>query len=183
MKRRAPLIVIACGLVFCIVCFLLALYGVAFEPGSWVPIAAGLGIPVLGFAGLVFLALTARFSRPGMATLIPIGLGVALHVYETLLNEFSMGSIGFLVWALIPYSVCLFGSALSATRIPSAAAAIVVLLLDLFIHYDVFVRPTSSTAALALLFAPLLSTFVIVPVVMLVTWLILWIKSAWGRKP
>jgi hypothetical protein len=45
------------------------------------------------------------------------------------------------------------------------------LLFDLWIHYTVFVHPTHSTAALALIFAPLLTSLVIAPVVTLGAWL------------
>jgi membrane protein implicated in regulation of membrane protease activity len=61
----------------------------------------------------------------------------------------------------------------SKSAIPALAGAVVALLFDLLAHYEVFVHPTSSTAALALLFAPLWNTLVFSPIAILLTWQIL----------
>ena len=53
--------------------------------------------------------------------------------------------------------------------------------LDLLAHYDVFVNPTSSTAALALLVVPLWSALLFAPTVMLIAWLAVRRRSRMGN--
>jgi len=76
-----------------------------------------------------------------------------------------------LLWALVPYVLCACLAMFRALRLAAIAGTGATLLFDLWIHYTVFVHPTSSTAALALIFAPLLTSLVIAPVVTLGVWL------------
>jgi hypothetical protein len=57
--------------------------------------------------------------------------------------------------------------------IPALAGALIALLFDLLAHYQVFVHPTSSTAALALVFTPLWNTLIFSPIAMVLAWLVL----------
>jgi chromate transport protein ChrA len=57
--------------------------------------------------------------------------------------------------------------------VAAIAGAIVALLFDLVTHYDAFVNPKGSTAALALIFVPLWNTLVFSPVAIFVAWLFL----------
>lgn len=99
-------------------------------------------------------------------------LGIALHGYISLFkadtgpNAFTLGLFS---WSVVPYAICLL-VALLGKRWPllglfGAAAALIA---DLNLYYSVFVAPDSSTAAIGLLFAPLINLVVFVPLGMLV---------------
>lgn len=95
-----------------------------------------------------------------------VAIGFALHVYIDLFlsdHPFSaFGLFGVILWPSLPYALCAF-----ALRFWGSAAAIggclVALALDAITVYVVFIHPTSSTAALALLFYPLWSLLVFTP--------------------
>ena len=110
-------------------------------------------------------------ALPKQLTLAVAGLGLVLHAYEQLAlsREFSLG---WLLWGLTPYAVCLAVLARSVNGAPSLCGAAVALVFDLIAHYDVFIHPTHSTAALAMIFVPLWGALIFCPVVMLVVWLI-----------
>ena len=97
-------------------------------------------------------------------------LGTALHAYEFLLGE--LRDTWFFFWSMLPYVVCVVLTVLSRTAVLTIAATAVVLLLDTLTHYEVFVNPRGSTAALALLWTPLWNTIIFVPGVMVITRLI-----------
>jgi hypothetical protein len=109
-----------------------------------------------------------------------IALAVALHAYEQLAKS-SAPSLGFFLWAMAPYAVCFLVLIRSRSGIPAALGVSVALALDLLAHYDVFVSPTSSTAALALVAVPLWSAFLIAPVVMAIAWLAVRRRSRLGN--
>lgn len=166
MRNRIALLVIAIG----VTVFFLALYGVF---GSTSSILTAIGLAVL-LAGLLILVFSFRFStlsKPHAATFAMAVLGSTLHVYEQAQAPDSF-SMGWLLWALMPYAVCLAASAVPVTRTPSIVGVTVVLIFDLWIHYSVFISPAGSTAALVLIFAPLWSALVFAPITMFVTWLI-----------
>jgi hypothetical protein len=99
-----------------------------------------------------------------------IALAIALHAHEQLAKS-SAPSLGFFLWAMVPYAVCFLVLIRSRSGIPAALGVSVALALDLLAHYDVFVSPTSSTAALAMVAVPLWSAFLIAPAVMVIAWL------------
>jgi hypothetical protein len=99
-----------------------------------------------------------------------IALAVALHAYEQLAKS-SAPSFGFFLWAMVPCAVCFLVLIRSQSGIPAALGVSVAFALDLLAHYDVFVSPTSSTAALALVAVPLWSALLFAPAVMLIAWL------------
>jgi len=114
-----------------------------------------------------------RHSASGAWRLAAFGLTLAavlLHVYEQFAKS-AAPSIGWLLWAMLPYALCLAVLARSRSGLPATLGALVALAWDLNAYYDVFVHPTSSTAALAMIFVPLWSTIVFVPAAMLITWL------------
>ena len=92
-----------------------------------------------------------------------LAAAVTLHSYEHFVKVEGEPSIMFFLWALLPYIVCLFVFLLSDSGAPAIAGAIVALALDAAAFDTVFVHPTTSTSALALLFIPLWSTIVFVP--------------------
>jgi len=111
-------------------------------------------------------------GRPHLSVIAVSVLGAVLHAYESLWRSQGGPSPGFLLWGLTPYARCLFVAMSSKSPVPPTAGAAIALLLDLLTHYSVFVHPTSSTAALALIFTPLWNTLVFAPLTILVTWLI-----------
>jgi len=105
-----------------------------------------------------------------------LGLGVIaiaalLHGYEQLAKS-SSPSLGWFLWSMVPYGVCLVALLRSKSGIPGALGALIALALDLVTHYDVFVNPRGSTAALGLIFVPLWSTLIFAPVTMVVAWFV-----------
>lgn len=73
----------------------------------------------------------------------------------------------------MPYAVCLVVLYLSRSGMPGALGVSIAFALDALTHYDVFVNPKGSTAALGLIFVPLWSALIFSPAVMLVAWLVI----------
>jgi hypothetical protein len=71
--------------------------------------------------------------------------------------------------AIVPYALCIVVALRSQSVVPAIAGATLALALDAIAHYDVFVRPNGSTAVLAFLFVPMMSTLVFVPLTILIT--------------
>ena len=120
------------------------------------------------------------FSTSRIYAIAVIALAIALHAYEQLAKS-SAPSLGFFLWAMVPYAVCFLVLIRSRSGIPAALGVSVALALDLLAHYDVFVSPTSSTAALALVAVPLWSAFLFAPAVMVVAWLVVRRRSKSGN--
>ncbi len=112
-----------------------------------------------------------NLTRSRAYALSVMALALALHAYEQLVKS-STPSLGFFLWAMLPYGVCFVVLVRSRSGVPAALGVSVALVLDLIAHYDVFVNPTGSTAALALLVVPLWSALLFAPVVMLIAWLV-----------
>jgi hypothetical protein len=99
-------------------------------------------------------------------------LGVALHGYISLFkaaegpNAFTLGLLAF---STIPYAVCLAVTLLGKGRpllgLFGAAAALII---SASTYHSVFVSPTSSTAAIGLLFVPLVNILIAVLIGMLI---------------
>ncbi|SRR6266536_2805932 len=104
-----------------------------------------------------------------LALLVAV-LAIVLHVYENLAKA-AEPSLGWFLWAMLPYAICLAVWARSSIGAPALAGVIAALAFDLVAHYDVFVHPTHSTAALAMIFVPLWSTLLFCPAAMLLVWL------------
>ena len=98
---------------------------------------------------------------------ILLAAAISLHGYEYVF-EGDSASVWLLLWPLTPYVVCTFIFLLSASGVPSIAAAIVALVLDAMTFDAVFIHPTSSTSALAMLFVPLWSAIIFVPVTVVI---------------
>jgi len=106
-------------------------------------------------------------AAPKQLTLAVASLGLALHAYEQAALSTAF-SLGWLLWALAPYAVCLVVLFSSSSGIPALCGVLVALGFDLIAHYDVFIHPIGSTAALSLVFVPLWDVLILCPVVMLV---------------
>ena len=105
-----------------------------------------------------------------------IAFGVALHSYTLLygLKNSSSGNYGFsmALWLLSisPYAIA--GSFVWFFRKPYAAVGALVLpsIMDAGTFYSVLINPRGSTAALALLFAPLWNLFLFLLIGALIGW-------------
>ena len=104
---------------------------------------------------------------------------LGLHGYEHIVESATGFSLGWFLWAMLPYGICLAGLALAPDGLPVAVAAAVALGFDALAFHAVFIRPTGSTAALLLIWAPIWNTLLLVPGTMLLTWLFMrWVKRA-----
>ena len=152
--------------------FFAGIYGLMGELSIFV---SGAGVLML-LIGLVIVLLTTKretLSTPDPVVIVVAAVGIALHLYENLFKIPGNFSFGWLLWPLTPYALCLIVSSFPATRVAAVAGVVVALLFDLVAHYDVFVNPKSSTAALALVFVPLWNTLVFSPGAIFVAWLFL----------
>jgi hypothetical protein len=111
-----------------------------------------------------------KFPRSKVYAYVVVALAVALHAYEQLAKS-SDPSFGWFLWAMIPYAVCMLVVLVSKSAIPGALGVSIALVFDLIAHYEVFVSPMGSTAALALVFVPLWSALIFAPAAMLIAWL------------
>ena len=98
---------------------------------------------------------------------------VALHLYENAMRTSGSGfTSGWFAWQMVPYVLILILSRFKALVIPVMPASFIVLAMDLITHYEVFISPSSSTAAIMLIWIPLWNTVVIVPAATFITWLV-----------
>ena len=133
----------------------------------------GLLLCVVGLGVLLSTQSSANLTGPHPYVYVPLALGVLLHGYENLAKSSGGFLYGWFVLALLPYGLALALSCFKGTREASIAGAVVALLLDYLVHYYVFVNPQGSTAALALIWIPIWSTLIFVPVATLVARLII----------
>jgi hypothetical protein len=149
---------IAAGLLF----FVTGVYGVTRQLST---LTSGLGI-VLAIGGISLLLWVSRPWRLTSPNLYVIGITIgtfALHSYEHFLKSEGDPSLGYLIWAMIPYAFSLLLSSFSSLGSYVISGAVIAFGFDIWGHYTVFINPQSSTAALALLFIPLWSTIIMVP--------------------
>jgi hypothetical protein len=139
------------------------------EYGSLPLAVLGAAILLVGLGALLWASRRHTVSRPHVFVLVVTAIAIALHAYENLPGH----SLGFFLWPLAPYVLCLVVAALSKSSIPAGAGATTALIFDLYAHNVVFVNPSSSTAGLALLFVPLWNLLIYAPAAMIIAWFIL----------
>jgi len=161
------LTMIATGVVFSV----LGIYGVV---GQFSILFAGVGILVLviGTSLFIFALRPIILSRPHPYVMIITAVAVALHAYENIFESSGRFSVGSLFWSLTPYALCLVISAFPTTKTATVTGAVVALAFDSLVHYEVFVNPKNSTAALDLLFMPLWNCIIFAPLATYVAWLV-----------
>ncbi len=166
--RNLALTTIAIG----VVAFVMGVYGIIGPEFSTE--LAGLGLLALlcGIAFLLSATRPLRLSAPHPYVMGIVVVAAGLHIYEHVYKSSGGLSIRFLLWSMMPYGLCLTLSAFPAIKAPVIAGAALTLAFGLWGHYSVFVNPQSSTAALALLFIPLWSTVIVVPLATFVAWYI-----------
>ncbi len=103
-----------------------------------------------------------RWPKP--AGLLPIALGLGTNAYFLGLTD------PMFAWTALPYGVCAIALTVMRSAIPATVAASVVAGMDILNAYSVFINPTSSTAALGLLWIPFWNLVAFVPIVLIVGW-------------
>lgn len=113
-----------------------------------------------------------KFRLPSVALAL-CAIGVALHLYTMAFkssNGLNFFLIALFVWSCAPYALAAVlarGTRGQALAVGAAAACLVG---DAVMHYEVFVAPKGSTAALGLLFMPLWNLIAIGPFGALLAW-------------
>jgi len=103
-------------------------------------------------------------------------LGVGLHVFISVVKSAggpNAFSLGLLVWSLLPYASAVGVAALAKNVLVGVVPVCLVLALDTWTYYAVFVHPSASTAALALLAVPLWNLVLVVPIGAGATWFLI----------
>lgn len=154
-----------------VIAFFAGLYGVVGERSLALALV-GMIVIVLSLVALAFARRGSRFLAPHSVVVLVSGAALLLHMYEHSLGSSEI-SFAWVLWPLLPYVMCLAVSTAAPTRLPAIAGAVTALGFDAIAHYDVFISPKGSTAALALLFVPLWNTLVFAPLAMLAAWLFL----------
>ena len=103
--------------------------------------------------------------------------GVTLHTYT---NFFAIESpsLGWWLWPLTPYLAGAIMLFLFKRPHATAGALLIPAILDAGNYYSVFIHPTSSTAALGMLFVPLWNLLLFVPLGGAIGW---WIGRRIGK--
>lgn len=98
--------------------------------------------------------------------------GVVLHA-STAFYQSSEGLNAFtlllMAWSIVPYLVALVMLPMNQP-IKSLGFLCSVLVMDVWTYFDVFIFPSKSTAAIGLLFAPLINLIIFGPLGCLVAW-------------
>lgn len=119
-----------------------------------------------------------RVQRLALSAIVSCGVG--LHAYIALFEADKVATlfnVGLFGWSCIPYVAALTLALLTRQPWVGIAAAALVLLVDAWTYYAVFVRPKGSTAALALLWMPFWNLVIVVPVGAVAGWLLSRIRS------
>lgn len=170
MPQRALLLAIAALLTGALL-FMAALYGHFGETSGSVSVFGGV-LLLAGTSALVVIQRPFAFKRPHVGTFVVAAAAAVLHAIECFAEGLSDASLGFFVWGMTPYCLCLLISSLGTRRAAPIVGGVLALAADVLVHVEVFVAPQSSTSALLLIFVPLWSNLVIVPAGTIVAWLI-----------
>jgi hypothetical protein len=118
-------------------------------------------------------------------TLLVVGLGAVLHVCTTFRSggkelDFEGAAFlgGLLLWSCLPYVIWTSLAVIKEHSAMALGAATGTLGFDLYMHYGVFIAPTSSTAALGLLFAPFWNLVLFGPLGAAIEWPLSWFFSS-----
>ena len=114
---------------------------------------------------------------------IPIAIGLALDGYFLGLRDPDRFISGAFVWQILPYFLCAIALVLMRSALPALPAACVVVFFDALTMHDVFIAPTRSTAALALLWMPLWNLIIFAPLTLFLTWLVLRLQERRNLTP
>jgi len=88
-------------------------------------------------------------------------IALAAHVYENFFMGYDSGSLGWLMWWLMPYLLCLGISFRSTFGILAAIGVAIVFAVDVAIHYITYMYPTGIASKFPLVLAPIVTTVLI----------------------
>lgn len=165
-RANKGLIVVACGMVL----FVGAVFGWIGE--SILFLGVSLVLLIFGLGLLISTQSWGQLIAPHPSVYGVLLVAVALHLYENVAKA-SGFSYGWFLWALSPYVLVLALSCVPDIKIAALAGGVLALLVDGWTHYEVFVEPKGSTAALALIWMPIWNTLLFVPIATWVTRLVL----------
>ena len=100
-----------------------------------------------------------------------VAFGFFIHVYTYSFKaqgEFDFTTFGFLLMASMPYIICLILILAKNNSVMPLAGSILPLLIDTFTYYSVFIKPSSSTASIALLWMPIWNMLLVLPLGLLI---------------
>ena len=102
---------------------------------------------------------------------VPIFLGFTLHLVVMLKGDDSVSvfEIGLFLASCLPYFFCLVALFSFRSILPAFVGAILAFVPDVIAFNATFVHPQSSTAAIGLLFVPVVNVF-LVPIGLLLGW-------------
>jgi hypothetical protein len=159
------------GVAFGVLLIVAGVYG-WFGENSILLAGVGLLVCLLGLGALITTQSRAHLTTPHPAVYVPVILAIAFHLYENVSKTSGEFAYGWFIWALVPYGLVLGLACFAGTRIPAVAGAVLALLVDIWIHYEV-AQSTSSTAVLAFIWIPLWNTIIVVPAASFLTWLLM----------
>ena len=116
-------------------------------------------------------AFTSSASR---IALLASAAGALLHLYTAAFKAtggLSLFLAGLVLLSCLPYAIATSLASRPRTSVLGLGAALACLVVDVCIHYAIFVAPKSSTAAVGLVVTPLLNLLVAGPLGALVFWL------------
>jgi hypothetical protein len=160
------------GVVSGVLLMVVGIYG-WFGENSILLSGVGLVVSLLAVGVLLTTQSRAMLTSPHPLVYLIVALALALHLYENLAKSSGPFSFGWLVWALVPYGLALVLSCFATTRTAVVAGAAIALVIDAWTHYEVFIEPKGSTAALALIWMPLWNTIIVVPLATFVARLVM----------
>ena len=102
-------------------------------------------------------------------------LGACLHIFTAFVNSserFTSFSLGVMAWSIVPYIICLIILRSVDAPIKALGASLLILIMDAWIYAEIFISPSSSTAAIGLLFMPFWDMVLVIPIGCLFGWLI-----------
>lgn len=114
-----------------------------------------------------------RRNAPRTIAILLIVTGLAVHVMNAVLDWHGQAwslSLALLAWASLPYLAGLLMLFVIRQPVIVLVGLVGPLIVDLLVEYRVYIMHPSSTAALDLLFVPLLNIMVVEPVGLLLGW-------------
>ena len=167
ITRNKALIIIAIGILL----FFSSVYGLVFGYIDLLPVL-GIILIVFGAALLLLASKPIRFCIPHISVMAISVVGIGLQVYVWGFKSHVRPPIGILLWAMMPYALCILLSVFSSIRKPVIAGTAAALFFDLWVYYQIFIDPQSSTAVLLLAYIPLWNTLILIPFITFLAWLI-----------
>ncbi len=128
-QRGVGIVLVAVG----VATFFAGLFGLAGENSMFL-FVAGIAILISGAVVLAYAGRNVAMVPPHFSVIAISAIGAALHAYESLWLADGGPSLGFFLWGLSPYFLCLFVAASSKSPFPATVGAAIALLFDLLTH-------------------------------------------------